>query len=220
MTTHVRDEEATKAAAHLTASATNDAAREPIVLRFAPVLKKMSEQEFFDFCQRQDDDVRLELTGEGDLLIMSPTGGKTGERNSILNARLTLWALSDKTGHTFDSSTIFSLPNGAKRSPDFAWVGNERWNALTEAQQERFPPLCPDFVVELRSRTDSLKTLRRKMEEYVSNGARLGWLIDPSERKVYVYRPQAEVEELSDPQTVSGEPVLSGLSLELKEIWG
>jgi Uma2 family endonuclease len=105
------------------------------------------------------------------------------------------------------------------RSPDFSWITNERWDALAEDQQERFAPLCPDFVVELRSRTDSLKSLRRKMDEYVANGSRLGWLIDPRQRKVYVYRPQAEVETLDDPQTVSGDPVLPGLSLELKEIW-
>jgi Uma2 family endonuclease len=222
MTTHIRDEEATtKAAAHLNAAATTaDDARGPVVLRFAAALKKMTEEEFFDFCQQQDDDVRLELTSEGDLIIMSPIGGKTGIRNSKLTARLGVWAEQDGTGYSFDSSTGFTLPNRAMRIPDFAWVKKERWDALTEEQQERFAPLCPDFVVELRSRTDSLKTLRQKMEEYVSNGAQLGWLIDPKERKVYLYRPQAEVEVLDDPKTVSGEPVLRGLSLELKAIWG
>ncbi|HEX8162641.1 MAG TPA: Uma2 family endonuclease [Pyrinomonadaceae bacterium] len=224
MTTRLRDDEApAKAAARTNAAASDpsdDASVGPIVLRFAPVLKKMSEQEFFDFCQRQGDDVRLELTSEGDLLITSPTGGQTGIRSSKLMVRLGSWAEQDGTGQYFDSSTGFTLPSGAMRSPDFAWVTNERWEALTEKQRGRFAPLCPDFVVELRSRTDSLKALRRKMEEYVSNGARLGWLIDPSGRKVYVYRPQAEAEELSDPQSVSGEPVLRGLSLDLKEIWG
>jgi Uma2 family endonuclease len=223
MTTHIRDEEApTEAVAHLNASATtaDDDAREPVVLRFAAALRKMTEEEFFDFCQQQDDDVRLELTSEGDLLIMSPTGAKTGMRSSKLMVRLGSWAEQDGTGHYFDSSTGFTLPNRAMRSPDFAWVTTERWDALTEDQQGRFAPLCPDFVVELRSRTDSLKTLRRKMEEYVSNGAQLGWLIDPKERKVYVYRPQVEVEVLSDPQTISGEPVLRGLLLDLKAIWG
>jgi Uma2 family endonuclease len=223
MTTHIRDEEATtKTVAHLNASATtaDDDAREPFVLRFATALRKMTEEEFFDFCQQQDDDVRLELTSEGDLLIMSPTGGKSGIRSLKLTTALSRWVERDGTGQGFDSSTGFALPNGAMRSPDFAWVKNERWNALTGDEQERFAPLCPDFVVELRSRTDSLKTLRRKMEEYISNGAQFGWLIDPKGRKVYVYRPQVEVEVLSDPQTISGEPILRGLSLELKAIWG
>lgn len=192
--------------------------REPLVLHFSLVLKKMSEEEFYEFC-RLNPDLSLELNSEGDLIIMPPTGGKTGERNAILIARLTIWALENKGGHVFDSSTVFTLPNGAKRSPDFAWVRNERWNALTEREQERFPPLCPDFVVELRSRTDSLKNLRQKMEEYMANGAQLGWLIDPLERKVHVYRPSAPVEELDNPQTISGEPLLSGLSLNLQEIW-
>jgi Uma2 family endonuclease len=221
MTTHVRDEEATTGAhSHATTNAHEAATpHAPIVLRFAPVMKKMSEQEFFDFCQQQDDDVRLELTSEGDLIIMSPTGSKSGMRSFKLTSALSSWVKQDGAGYGFDSSTGFRLPNGAMRSPDFAWVRKERWDALTGEQQERFAPLCPDFVVELRSRTDSLKTLRRKMEEYVSNGAQLGWLIDPLKRKVYVYRPQAEVEELSDPQTVSGDPPLGGLALNLQEIW-
>ncbi len=192
---------------------------EPLVLHFELPLRKMSEQEFYEFCRRNPD-LSLELTSEGDLLIMPPTGGKTGIRNAILIMRLTAWALADKSGRAFDSSTLFTLPNGAKRSPDFSWLGNERWSALTEDEQERFPPVCPDFVVELRSPTDTLKNLRRKMEEYITNGAQLGWLIDPQERRVYVYRPGAAVpEELEDPQTVSGAPLLRGLELELKEIW-
>jgi Uma2 family endonuclease len=192
--------------------------REPLVIHFSPILKKMSEQEFYEFC-RLNPDLSLELTSEGDLIIMPPTGGKSGRRNFKLNLRLGTWTEKDGTGQAFDSSTAFTLPNGAKRSPDFAWVSNERWNALTEEEQERFPPLCPDFVVELRSRTDTLKNLRQKMEEYIANGAQLGWLIDPQERRVYAYRPGAAVEQLDDPRTVSGEPVLRGLVLELQEIW-
>ncbi|HEX8635488.1 MAG TPA: Uma2 family endonuclease [Pyrinomonadaceae bacterium] len=194
------------------------AEREPLVLHFSPVLKKMSEQEFYEFCLLNPD-LSLELTSEGDLIIMPPTGGKTGIRNAILITRLTAWTLEDKSGQPFDSSTLFTLPNGAKRSPDFAWITNERWNALTEDEQERFPPLCPDFVVELRSRTDTLKNLRQKMEEYMANGAQLGWLIDPQERRVYVYRPAAAVAQLDDPRTISGEYVLRGLELKLQEIW-
>jgi Uma2 family endonuclease len=196
----------------------NTAEREPLVLHFSPVMKKMSEQEFYEFC-RLNPDLSLELTSEGDLIIMPPTGGKSGRRNSKLNLRLGTWTEKDGTGQAFDSSTVFTLPNGAKRSPDFAWISNERWDALTEEEQERFPPLCPDFVVELRSRTDTLKNLRQKMEEYTANGAQLGWLIDPQERQVYVYRPGAPVEQLDDPRTVSGEPLLRGLELALREIW-
>jgi Uma2 family endonuclease len=201
-----------------TTTSTN-AEREPVVLHFSPLLKKMSEEEFYEFC-RVNPDLSLELSSEGDLIIMPPTGGKTGRRNFKLNLRLGTWTEKDGTGQAFDSSTVFALPNGAKRSPDFAWITNERWHALTEEEQERFPPLCPDFVVELRSRTDTLKNLREKMEEYMANGAQLGWLIDPQERRVYVYRPEASaVEQLDDPRVVSGEPLLRGLELELREIW-
>lgn len=192
--------------------------REPLVLRFSPRLKQMSEHEFYEFCQLNRD-LRLELTSEGDLIIMPPTGSKTGIRNSRLNLRLAGWAEKDGTGQAFDSSAGFRLPNSAKRSPDFAWVINERWNALTEEEQEEFAPLCPDFVVELRSRTDILADVQRKMKEYIMNGARLGWLIDPLERKVHVYRPDAPTEELDNPRTISGEPLLRGLKLDLREIW-
>lgn len=200
-----------------TTTSTN-AEREPVVLHFSPLLKKMSEQEFYEFC-RLNPDLSLELTSEGDLIVVPPVGGKMSIRNAILNMRLASRAEKHGTGHVFGSCTGFTLPNGAMRSPDFAWVGNDRWDALTEEEQERFPPLCPDFVVELRSRTDTLKNLRRKMEEYMANGAQLGWLIDPQERRVYVYRPGAAVEELDDPRTISGEPSLGGLELELREIW-
>jgi Uma2 family endonuclease len=192
--------------------------REPVVLHFGSVLKKLTEDEFYEFC-RHNDELRIELTSEGDLLLMPPTGGKTGIRNAKLIVRLGGWTEQDGTGQGFDSSTLFTLPNGAKRSPDFAWVRNERWAALSENAQEKFPPLCPDFVVELRSPTDTLKILRRKMEEYIANGAQLGWLIEPYQRKVYVYRPQTPVEELNEPQTLSGEPLLRGLRLDLQEIW-
>ncbi|MDQ1590492.1 MAG: hypothetical protein QOG71_1119 [Pyrinomonadaceae bacterium] len=194
------------------------AEREPLVIHFSPLLKKMSEQEFYAFC-RLNPELSLELTSEGDLIIMPPTDGKSGSRNAVLGARLTTWTIENTGGTAFDSSTLFTLPNGAKRSPDFAWVSNERWHALTEEEQEQFPLLCPDFVVELRSRTDTLKNLRQKMAEYMANGAQLGWLIDPQERRVYVYRPGAAVEELDDPRVVSGEPLLRGLELELQEIW-
>jgi len=130
-----------------------------------------------------------------------------------------VWAEKDGAGQSFDSSTLFTLPNTAKRSPDVAWIRNGRWNALSPKEQDEFPPLCPDFVVELRSRTDSLKTQKEKMEEYISNGAELGWLIDPSERKVHVYRAGVTPEVLEDPHEVSGEPLLKGFVLDLQSIW-
>ena len=189
-----------------------------LVLHFGPVLRKLSEQEFYEFC-RLNKDLRLELTSAGDLIIMPPAGGKTGIRNFKLIASFGAWVEKDGTGKGFDSSTVFSLPNGAKRSPDLAWVRNERWDALTPEEQERFPPLCPDFIVELRSPTDSLTFLQGKMREYIENGAQLGWLIDPFEKKVYVYRPQSAVECLDNPQAVSGEPLLRGFVLDVQALW-
>ena len=192
--------------------------QEPLTLNFSSVLRRLSEDDFYEFC-RLNDELSIELTSEGDLLIMPPTGGETGVRNFNLIGSFGGWVKQDGTGVGFDSSALFTLPNGAKRSPDLAWVRNERWRALTEKERRKFPPLCPDFVVELRSETDSLKRLQQKMEEYIANGAQLGWLIDPFERKVYVYRPQAPVEELDNPQTISGEPLLRGFVLNLQEIW-
>jgi Uma2 family endonuclease len=192
---------------------------EPLVLHFQPILEKLSDEVFYEFCLANDQ-WRIERTAEGDIVIMPPTGGKTGILNSKLNAHLVIWNEFERGGQVFDSSTIFILPNSARRSPDLAWVRNERWQALTEEQQEKFPPLCPDFVVELRSRTDSLRTLQAKMQEYVENGSELGWLIDPFEQKVYVYRPQREVECLENPQTVAGEPLLAGFILNVQELWG
>ena len=150
---------------------------------------------------------------------MAPTGTKTGWRNSRLNQRLATWAEQDGTGLCFDSSTGFSLPNGAKRSPDASWVKRERWEALSEEQQEGFAPICPDFVVELRSPEDRLALLQEKMSEYLKTGAQLGWLIDPMERRVYVYRAGTQPECLPDPSTVGGDPLLPGFRLGLPEIW-
>lgn len=191
---------------------------EPLVLHFQPILEKLSDEEFYEFC-RANDAWRIERTAEGDIIIMAPTGGKTGNRNYKLITRFGIWAEPDGTGKGFDSSTVFTLPNGAQRSPDLAWVSNKRWQSLTSRQQETFPPLCPDFIVELRSRTDSLKRLQAKMQEYLENGAQLGWLIDPIKRRVHVYRPNAAVEILDNPQSVSGEPLLSGFALDVQSLW-
>lgn len=179
---------------------------------------RLSDEQFYQLCQ-DNEDLRLELTSEGELIIMAPTGGTTGVRNASIIAQLAMWARTDSTGLSFDSSTMFSLPNGAKRSPDAAWLRRERWDLLTEEERESFVPLCPDFVIELRSRTDSLKFLQEKMEEYIANGASLGFLIDPKSKQVYVYRPNRPCECFDNPQTVSGDPELPGFVLDLTEIW-
>ncbi|MBI1929279.1 Uma2 family endonuclease [Candidatus Poribacteria bacterium] len=178
----------------------------------------MSDDDFFEFCQLNRD-LRIELTSEGDLIIMPPTGGETGKRNFTLTGLFSPWVEANGTGIGFDSSTGFTLPNGAKRSPDLAWIKRSRWETLTEEERKKFPPLCPDFVVELRSWTDALDKLQEKMGEYIANGALLGWLIDPKEKKVYIYRPSAEVCCLENPDTISGDPVLPGFVLDLRRIW-
>ena len=179
---------------------------------------RLTSAQFEQLC-RDNRDLRLELTFEGELIVMPPAGSKTGLRNARLNQRLANWADIDGTGLCFDSSTGFVLPNGAKYSPDSAWIRRSRWDALTNQQQEGFAPLCPDFVVELRSQSDSLSRLQNKMQEYIENGAQLGWLIDPLKRQVYVYRHEHEVEVLTDPEVVSGNPLLQGFTLQLAELW-
>jgi Uma2 family endonuclease len=165
---------------------------------------------------------RLELTAEGELIIMSPTGGESGIRNADLTTDLNLWNRQTQTGKVFDSSTVFQLPNNAKRSPDVSWVTKERWETLSPEARRRFPPLCPDFVIELRSESDSLEKLRSKMQDYLANGIRLGWLIDPQTPLVEIYRPNQEVEvinfSLEQPPTLSGENVLPGFVLDLSLI--
>lgn len=179
---------------------------------------ELTDDQFFRLCQ-DNRDLRFEMTAEGDIIIMNPTGAKTGKRNSELNFQLRLWAKQDGTGDCFDSSTAFTLPNGAKRSPDASWIRRERFEALTPDQQEVFAPICPDFVVELRSKTDRIKRLQQKMHEYIDNGAQLGWLIDPLTKKVYVYRPHQAEEVLEQPASISGDPVLMSFVLNLDEIW-
>jgi Uma2 family endonuclease len=178
----------------------------------------MSDHEFFEFCQLNRD-WRIERTSEGDMVIMAPAGGETGNRNFSLTGLFWSWVEADGTGIGFDSSTGFILPNGAERSPDVAWVKRSRWEALTEEQRKKFPPLCPDFVVELRSESDAIGDLQEKMEEYIANGAQLGWLLDPVQKKVYVYRPSTEVLCLNNPEMISGDPVLPGFILDLRRIW-
>jgi len=191
--------------------------RQPYVLSLPRTLKMTSEQ-FWEICQINRD-WRLERTREGDVVGMPPTGALTGKRNLKLSAQVSEWADRDGSGVAFDSSTGFELPNGAMRSPDVAWVARARLAGLTGADVERFLPLCPDFVVELRSPTDKLSVLQQKLEEYIANGAVLGWLIDPLDRRVYVYRPAEPVQCLENPSAISGEPVLRGLSVDLAPIW-
>ena len=150
---------------------------------------------------------------------MSPTGGETGNRNFNLAVKFGIWNQQTKLGLAFDSSTGFKLPNGADRAPDLSWVKLERWNALNPEQKKKFLPLCPDFVIELRSETDTLKTLRNKMQEYLENGTQLGWLIDPQNQRVEIYHLGKEVEILQSPVNISGEDVLPGFVLDLQEIW-
>lgn len=178
----------------------------------------LTDRQFFQLCQNHRD-LRFERNARGRLIIMPPTGGITGDRNADLTFQLRAWSRQNDLGKSFDSSTGFKLPNGADRAPDAAWVRIERWNALTLEEQEQFPPLCPDFVVELGSPSEPLSELQAKMREYIDNGARLGWLIDPKRKVVEIYRPQQEVEILSSPTTLSGEDVLPGFILDLSPIF-
>ena len=189
----------------------------PLVLHLQPIIN-LTDDQFFEFCQLNRD-LRIERAATGELLIMPPTGTETGGRNFRLNGQLYNWIEQDGTGVGFDSSTGFRLPNGAERSPDAAWVKLERWNALTPKQQKKFAPICPEFVVELRSASDNLEPLKTKMQEYIDNGALLGWLIDRKNRQVYIYRPGVAVECLDNPASVSGESVLPGFVLDLSKIW-
>lgn len=191
---------------------------EPLEIDFGSLLKPINDDEFLKL-SRENQDLQIEMTKDGDLIIMPGTGGLTGNRNARIIARAVIWAEEDGTGVTFDSDTIFRLPNGAKRLPDFSWVKNEKWNSLDKTDKEKIVPFAPDFLIELRSPTDFLEDLQAKMQEYIENEVSLGWLIDPTTHKVYVYRSNQAVEILENPMEVSGEPLLKGLVLNLKEIW-
>ncbi|MBH8573901.1 Uma2 family endonuclease [Nostocaceae cyanobacterium CENA369] len=185
-----------------------------------PTLKlkiDLTDEQFFQMCQRNRD-YRFERTASGEILIMPPTGSDTGNCNFDMVVELGIWNKQTKLGKGFDSSTGFTLPNGAKRSPDASWIRIERWNALTPEQQEKFAPICPDFVVELRSPNDSLKDLQEKMQEYIENDAQLGWLIDRKNKRVEIYRPGKDVEILNNPTSLLGENILPGFVLNLQEI--
>ncbi|NJK68129.1 MAG: Uma2 family endonuclease [Microcoleus sp. CSU_2_2] len=176
--------------------------------------------EQFEALALANPDLRLERTAQGELIVNPPTGGESSQRNFSITGQLARWCDDNEDlGSGFDSSGGFILPNGANRSPDASWVSRERLEALTPKQRKGFVPLCPDFVVELRSASDSLSTLQTKMREYMENGARLGWLIDPQNRRVEIYRQQAEVEILINPAELSGEDILPGFVLNLRRVW-
>ena len=189
----------------------------PLVMHLQPVLD-LSDDQFYEFCQLNRE-LRIERTAQGELVIMPSAGWSTSEQNAEISMQLRLWAKRDGAGTTTDSSGGFVLPNKAVRSPDAAWIQHTRMATLTEEQKRKFLPVCPDFVIELRSPTDSLSLLQEKMQEYIDNGVRLGWLIDPSQRRVDICRPENPVERLENPDFVSGNPVLVGFTLDLREIW-
>mgnify|MGYP001803382663 FL=1 len=187
----------------------------PLFLQFP---SSMTDEQFFEFCQ-MNRNLRIERNQYGKISIMPPTGSETGNRNFNVALQLGNWSEKDGTGICFDSSTGFKLSTGAERSPDASWMKLERWNLLSEEEQQGFAPICPDFVIELRSKSDTLKPLQEKMEEYMREPAiRLGWLIDRKNKRVYVYRPQS-VECLENPDSVSGEDVLSGFVLNMSKVW-
>jgi Uma2 family endonuclease len=186
-----------------------------LILNFSSAIE-LTDEQFFQLCVNNRD-LRLEQTAEGELIIMPPTGWKSGNRNSRLTQRLGNWTDADGTGLAFDSSTGYILPNGAKRSPDASWVSRQRLEALNP-DPTLFLPMAPDFAVELRSANDELKTLQKKMQEYIDNGVRLGWLLDPQNQRVEIYRPRQDVEVLQSPASLSGEDVLPGFMLDLTDI--
>ena len=188
-----------------------------VTLNLHPVVQ-LTDDQFYELCQANRD-LRLERTATGEIIIMPPAGGETGHRNIKLAFQLEAWSRQNDLGIAFDSSTGFKLPNGAERAPDTSWIKRDRWNSLNSEQKRKFPPLCPDFVIELRSETDSIKTLQSKMQEYMDNGAKLGWLIDPKTQKVEIYRLGKQVEILQNPATLSGEDVLPGFILNLSSVF-
>ncbi|MBX2866316.1 MAG: Uma2 family endonuclease [Leptolyngbyaceae cyanobacterium MAG.088] len=190
----------------------------PINLSSLTTLEKMSDQQFYEFCQTNPD-LRIERNANGEIIVMPPAFSDTGNRNGRIFGQLYIWSESDETGEAFDSSSGFTLPNGATRSPDAAWILANRWNALTPEQQASFAPIAPDFVVELRSSSDTLANLQEKMEEYIANGVRLGLLIDRKKRKVHIYRPEQVTEILENPESVNCAPEMPMFELEMAKIW-
>jgi Uma2 family endonuclease len=189
----------------------------PLTVNF-PAIVKMTQAQFSEFCQANQD-LRIERTAQGEVIIMPPAFSDTGNRNFNIAAQLWVWTEQNGTGIGFDSSAGFTLPNGATRSPDASWIRLERWNALTAAEKASFAPICPDFAIELRSASDTLISLQTKMQEYIDNGVSLGWLIDRKNRQVYIYRPDRSPKVLEQPELVTGDPELPGFALKMAKIW-
>jgi Uma2 family endonuclease len=188
-----------------------------VTLNLKPIFQ-MTDDHFYKLC-RSNPDVKFERNAKGEIIIMSPTGGETGNRNLEIGADFVIWNRQTKLGILFDSSTAFKFPNNAVRSPDISWVKKERWEALTSEERIKFPPVAPDFVLELMSPTDSLKETQAKMEEYLENEVKLGWLIEPKTRRVEIYRQGKEVEVLTSPSSLSGENVLPGFVFNPSQYW-
>ena len=184
----------------------------PVILNLDSV--HLSDEQFYQLCQNNQE-LKLERNAQGELTIMSPVGGESGNREAELMIDLGIWNRQTKMGYTFSSSTIFKLPNGGDRSPDVAWIQKERWENLTPEQRRKFPPIAPDFVIELRSATDQLEPLRQKMWEYLDAGVKLGWLINPQQQQVEIYHLQKTVEVRNLPIELSGEDILPGFRLSL-----
>ena len=180
--------------------------------------RRVCHDEFYDLCVANPD-VRMELTAKGEIVVVPPTGGETAYRNSELTTQLVNWARRDKRGRTFDSNAEYLLPDGSALSPDASWIDRERLASLTREQKRKFPPLVPDFIVELVSPSDRLSAVRKKMEAWIANGVKLGWLLDPDRRTPYIYRPRREGEKLIAPSLLKGEGPVSGFELDLAEIW-
>lgn len=181
-------------------------------------LANLTDQQFYELCQAHPD-VKFERTPRGSLIIMAPTGGETGNRNLEISVDFGIWNREAQLGVLFDSSTCFRLPDGGDRSPDLAWISRSRWDALTPEQKEKFPPIAPDFVLELMSPSDALVESQAKMAEYINSGVRLGWLLNRKLRRVWIYRPNTAPEVLDNPITLSGSDVLPGFSLSTKTVW-
>jgi Uma2 family endonuclease len=179
---------------------------------------QLTNEQFYQLCHNNPE-IKFERDRKGEIIIVSPTGGETGKVNSEINVDFGIWNRQVKLGVLFDSSTCFQLPNGANRSPDVSWISNQRWDTLTSEQKEKFPPIAPDFVLELMSPTDNLKETQAKMQEYMENGVKLGWLINRKQRQVEIYRWEQPVEILENPIQISGEDVLPGFTLDLQIVW-
>ncbi|MFP5275404.1 Uma2 family endonuclease [Coleofasciculus sp.] len=188
-----------------------------VTINFNPIFQ-LTQEQFYHLC-RVNPNVKFERNAKGELIIVSPTGGETGKRNAKLTTRFCVWNEQRNLGEIFDSSTCFHLPNGANRSPDVAWIQKQRWDALTEEQKEKFPPIAPDFVLELMSPSDTLPETKAKMQEYMENQVRLGWLLYRPTRRVEIYRQGQTVEILENPTQLSGEDVLPGFILDLQIVW-